>query len=327
MRTAPLRLCCALALLSALVAGCGSSGAPVAPRRAHSNLISIIEAEGFLHTHPARALSTFHALGVDEVRVFLPWSSFAPDSSATTVPAFNASDPGAYPPTDWPVLDEIVRDAAVAKIGLDFTIGGPVPAWAEGPGAPRRSPYDVGWMPSAARFGQFVHALGLRYSGHYVPSGQSRPLPRVDFWSIWNEPNYGHYLSPEAIGQVEVAPRLYHWPHAPARHHPDRRDGAPRPGWCWVPGRFRRHGATALHSRHVLRQRQFPTAHGTTGHAARLPEHRRRGQSLRGRQPGSVPGHRFRRPSLSGRPGSERAHAESARLRGLRSTREPGEHA
>ncbi len=194
--------------LAAVIAGCGSNTA-AAPRRTHSNLISIIEAEGFLHDDPARALATFASMGVDEVRVYLPWSSFAPDPTAATAPAFKASDPAAYAPVDWAQLDEIVRDAAAVGIGLDFTIGAPVPSWAIGPGAPHGSPYDVGWMPSAHRFGQFVHAVAERYSGQYVPPGATSPLPRVSFWSIWNEPNYGHYLSPQAIGQVEVAPRLY----------------------------------------------------------------------------------------------------------------------
>ena len=45
--------------------------------------------------------------------------------------------------------------------------------------------------PSASDFRQWVEAIGKRYSGHYTPPGQSTPLPRVAFWSIWNEPNYG----------------------------------------------------------------------------------------------------------------------------------------
>jgi hypothetical protein len=206
--SACLRLSCAAVVLAVVIAGCGSTTA-AAPRRSHSNLVSIIEAEGFLHADPPRALATFVSMGVDEVRVYLPWSSFAPDPTAGTAPMFRASDPAAYPPADWGQLDEIVRDAAAVGIGLDFTIGGPAPTWAIGPGAPHGSPYDTGWMPSARRYGQFVHAVAERYSGHYVAPGDSRPLPRVSFWSIWNEPNYGHYLSPEAIGQVEVAPRLY----------------------------------------------------------------------------------------------------------------------
>jgi hypothetical protein len=215
--------------VAAVLAGCGSS-ASSPPHRSDSNLISIIEAEGFLHSDPPRALATFVSMGVDEVRVFLPWGSFAPDPTATSAPAFNATDPAAYPAADWGQLDQIVRDAAAVGIGLDFTLGGPAPDWAVGPGAPHGSPYDTGWMPSAPRFGQFVHAVAERYSGHYVPPGATRPLPRVSFWSIWNEPNYGHYLSPQAIGQVEVAPRLYRglvdaaWSALRATGHGPRRD-------------------------------------------------------------------------------------------------------
>ena len=35
------------------------------------------------------------------------------------------------------------------------------------------------WKPDAAEFGGFVHALGVRYSGHYTPPGASSPLPRA----------------------------------------------------------------------------------------------------------------------------------------------------
>jgi hypothetical protein len=66
-------------------------------------------------------------------------------------------------------------------------------------------------MPSARDFGAFVHAIGVRYSGHYTPPGATTPLPRVSFWSIWNEPNYGPDLAPQAThgSTVEVSPRLY----------------------------------------------------------------------------------------------------------------------
>jgi hypothetical protein len=50
----------------------------------------------------------------------------------------------------------------------------------------------------------------LRYSGTYTPPGASAPLPRVNYWSIWNEPNVGSSsLSPQTLNQVEVGPRLY----------------------------------------------------------------------------------------------------------------------
>jgi hypothetical protein len=56
-----------------------------------------------------------------------------------------------------------------------------------------------------------VRAVGERYSGLYTPPGQASALPRVSLWSIWNEPNYGVDLAPQAVrySTVEVSPRLY----------------------------------------------------------------------------------------------------------------------
>jgi hypothetical protein len=63
----------------------------------------------------------------------------------------------------------------------------------------------AGW----ARYDAFVRAIGTRYSGTYKPPGASSPLPRVSFWSIWNEPNYGFDLAPQAVNHIEVSPALY----------------------------------------------------------------------------------------------------------------------
>ena len=83
----------------------------------------------------------------------------------------------------------------------------------ERPGAPARAsePYQAAWEPSADAYGAFVRAVATRYGGSYAPAGSSSPLPRVSFWSIWNEPNYGPQLAPQAIDHstVEVSPRLY----------------------------------------------------------------------------------------------------------------------
>ena len=35
------------------------------------------------------------------------------------------------------------------------------------------------------------------------PPGAAAPLPRVDFWAIWNEPNYGPDLAPQAIDALD----------------------------------------------------------------------------------------------------------------------------
>ncbi len=208
----------AAALLAALaVSACGGSSGPRPPRlpSGHSDLESIIEAEGFLHADPPAALRFFKSLGIDRVRVYVPWGGLgglAPKPMAKRAPArFDAADPNAYPATNWVVYDRIVRAAAKVEIGLDFTVGPPAPRWAAGPGGPARGIYAADWEPSARDFGQFVRALGKRYGGHFKPPGAASPLPRVNFWSLWNEPNYGIYLAPATTdnGTVEVSPRFY----------------------------------------------------------------------------------------------------------------------
>ena len=205
-----------LLLLPALTALCGCGGqsggaAPrAAPRSGNTKLESIFEAEVQLHADPDATLAQLRRLGVDRVRVYVAWYRIAPLPTSGRPPHFTAADPGAYPPAGWAIYDQIVKAAQQRGVKPYFTLGGPPPLWAAGPGAPPGRSYPQ-WRPSASAYGAFVRAIATRYSGHYTPPGQSKPLPRVAFWSVWNEPNYGPGLAPQAIDQstVEVAPALY----------------------------------------------------------------------------------------------------------------------
>jgi hypothetical protein len=194
-----------------LLSGCGSSSRPrTLPTRSHPDLESFFEDEGLLHQNPAAALAQFKALGVDRVRVYVPWDTIAPAPGSHVVPQFQAADPAAYPAAGWSPYDQIVQAARARGIGLDFTLGGPAPVWADGPGGPKHGGVGA-WKPSAPDFGAFVRAVGTRYNGSYRPPGVATPLPRVDFWSVWNEPNYGVDLAPQTIDNstVEVSTQLY----------------------------------------------------------------------------------------------------------------------
>jgi hypothetical protein len=217
-----LKLLAPLAALALVATACGGSKSshsatstvetattPAQPPAQRASLISIFGDPGQLLDTPGPLLDTIRTLGVNYVRVTVSWAGVAPDGAASAPPAgFDASSPAAYP--GWAPYDAIVRDAAARGIGVDMDPGSPAPKWATGGGEPAGGlPYV--WKPSAAGFGQFVHALATRYSGHYTPPGTSSPLPRVSFWSLWNEPNYGPELAPQAIDQsrIEVAPALY----------------------------------------------------------------------------------------------------------------------
>jgi hypothetical protein len=197
------------------VGGCAgkSSGTSVAVPSRTRPMETIFEAQTELIARPGPTLDLLKRLGVDVVKVFVPWSELAPDPLSHSRPSFDAASPAAYAAAGWAPFDAIVRDAAARGIGVDMALEAPAPLWATGPDLPAGTAagFRGAWRPSAHEFGLFVTAVGRRYSGRYTPPGVASALPRVDFWSIWNEPNYGQQLAPQAIDQsiVEVSPALY----------------------------------------------------------------------------------------------------------------------
>ncbi|MGI8573089.1 MAG: hypothetical protein ACR2L9_10770 [Solirubrobacteraceae bacterium] len=216
-RTSPQQRRCLLAAVvpaALALAGCGGShSATPAPPVRHTPLVSIFEAQAQLFRDPPGTLDLLRRLGANVVRIEVPWASLAPDPTSRTPPAhFRAGDPASYPAPGWAPYDAIVRAAQSRGIGVYLTLGPPPPLWAGGLGAPESSGrLAADWRPSTADFRAFVRAMGTRYSGSYTPPGQATPLPRVSFWSIWNEPNYGQDLAPQSTGHsaISVSPGLY----------------------------------------------------------------------------------------------------------------------
>lgn len=206
----------ALGVLLSLALGlsaCGGSSKPskLPPLRPDvGGPISILNPLTSVYNQPVATMAELRELGVVRVDVPLFWSYMAPDSSSPVTPSVDLTDPAVYSPTWTGPLDLMVRAAKADGIGLQFQLTGPPPRWAEGRGAPHPAT-QTEWRPSASAFGQFVTAMGTRYDGHYTPPGQASPLPAVRIWSVWNEPNIGANLAPEAVdhGAVENAPRLY----------------------------------------------------------------------------------------------------------------------
>lgn len=172
---------------------------------------SIFQADPQLRAHPGSTLNVLRRLGVDRIRVYVPWAALAPGASSERRPVhFDATNPNAYGTAGWSTYDRIVRGAQARGIGLDLLLSGPAPLWAVGADAPT-GPFRAAWKPSAPEYGAFVQAIATRYSGAFTPPGSASALPRVGFWSIWNEPNYGPDLAPQAINlsKVEVSPQHY----------------------------------------------------------------------------------------------------------------------
>lgn len=184
-----------------------------APAAASTTQVAVFQADGQVLANPTGTLQSLRDLGVGMVRVNVAWGQIAPSTSSTRRPKrFDAANPAAYPAGGWAPYDAVVRAAAVDHIVVDFTINGPAPLWATGSGAPRGTTgyFRADWEPSASEFGQFAKAVGTRYSGSYRPGGSTAALPRVSFWSIWNEPNFGYDLAPQGIGPGQSIPNSPH---------------------------------------------------------------------------------------------------------------------
>lgn len=201
----------AAAIAALLVGACGSSS-PSQPQGGANRPgpeSMVTEARDLL-ANPAPTIAQLKALGVDRVHVPLYWANVAPKPGSVRVPHGDLTNPAAYPASGWAPYDAVIRDLKAAHIGIDLAIVQPVPRWAEGKGAPDPEK-NTEWRPSAKLFGQFVRAAATRYSGHYKLPGSSSALPKVGFWSIWNEPDLGINIAPEAIdhSKIEVSPRYY----------------------------------------------------------------------------------------------------------------------
>jgi hypothetical protein len=139
------------------------------------------------------ALDQFKALGTNIVKVRVEWRDIAPDPVSRRKPAgFDATSPAAYPAGAWDALDAAVRGIVARGMTPFLMVGPPAPDWATA--GPTKKYVGV-WKTDPGEYGQFVRAVGRRYSG-------SQGLPRVAMWSVWNEPNHPQFIQPlsERIG-------------------------------------------------------------------------------------------------------------------------------
>lgn len=136
-------------------------------------------------------------LGVDRVRVTAVWKEIAPAGDQTVRPAgFDAADHLAYEQDRWRHLDRIVRFASTVGVKVMIDIGFYAPLWASGDDAGS----DRGvTRVSTSELGAFAHAVAVRYSGS-ATDVQRRPIPAVDVFTIWNEPNHPGFVQPQWQG-------------------------------------------------------------------------------------------------------------------------------
>jgi hypothetical protein len=178
-----------IAVAAALVAG----AAVPAAANANANQSMVFEAPTELMTIATQqpTLDTIRGFGVTRVRQLVYWQSFAPRPNAKQAPKFNASDPNAYPAGTWTRLDNLVDEADAHGIQLQLTLTGPVPRWATSTHKGHTT------RPNVKEWSQWVTAVGRRYGG------------RISTWSLWNEPNASHFLTPQRSHGTVVSGSIY----------------------------------------------------------------------------------------------------------------------
>ena len=162
-----------------------------------------------------KRIAEMKALGADTIRVSVFWRIVAPAPEAQERPSFGAAgaaSPAGYPAARWERYDRIVSLARKHGIRVLFNITSPAPSWATG--KPDDDTREDVFEPDAGDFKNFVAAVGTRYSGSYTderpappprglfdpPAAPEEPtalIPRVDYWSVWNEPNFPSWLGPQ----------------------------------------------------------------------------------------------------------------------------------
>jgi hypothetical protein len=197
--------------LGATAALAAAASLPATAAASHTQLAMIQDGSDL--NNPTAAMQEFRQLGANAVRVVVPWFQIAPSATAKKKPSFNATNPNAYPAANWNTFDAIDRAAAQNGITVDFTLSGGAPTWAQSkaPATKGVNREFLAWKPNAADYGQWVKAMGTRYSGHFKPAGASSALPAVHFWALFNEPNFGQDLGPQATNDSKVltAPMYY----------------------------------------------------------------------------------------------------------------------
>ncbi len=144
-------------------------------------------------------LERIRAAGARIASIYVFWSVVAPKGPKAPT-GFQPRNP-ADPNYDWHDYDNAIR--AISDAGLEPRVlicGAPV--WAEGADPPSGT-WPGTYKPSPAALANFAAAAARRYSGSF------EDLPRVRYWSIWNEPNLSAYLSPQTVNGKAFAPSWY----------------------------------------------------------------------------------------------------------------------
>lgn len=203
----------ALGMLVALIplAGPPSTIVAQAPPAPSGRILHTIVQDDDLSLFDPRALRRYMSvlgwLGVDEVRISAEWKLEARNPNSRQAPRnFDPLSPSAYTGDGMYLLDAAVR--AAARAGLDVIVDPAfsAPLWATS--ARTRSTAGDRWYNTnidVNAAAAWEAMLARRYSGRYVPPGQTTPLPRVGAFTLWNEPNQHAEITPQWRDGIPVS--------------------------------------------------------------------------------------------------------------------------
>lgn len=200
-----------LTILTLLLALGGLPGAASASRDQESILMDSNELVKGSSAQTEAAVRRVRDLGITRLRVEISWLRVIQPHDRQKPAGFVATDPNSYSPFGWAPYDRLIRLADRSGIKVYVDVNGFAPNWAtpggypDGgcPGARPEGRGDVICRVNARDFGDFVQAVGTRYDGNHG-------LPRVDVWSLYNEPNIGGWLAPQfGSGGTPVSPHIY----------------------------------------------------------------------------------------------------------------------
>ena len=221
------------------------------PAHARAPIETILQDDAVLQYRSAAetgaTMRRLRALGVDRVRLTASWSLIAPTPDLVRRPTFDAADPDSYPRANWRGLDQAVRLARAAGLEVMIDVAFWAPRWATvGDPGEGRARIHI----NTGAYVNFTKAVVRRYSGSFIPvvddhsvpppskdrtllegllSGDPlaeepppavppppvavTPLPKVRWWTIWNEPNLSEFFKPQYErtpgGLRPLSPHLY----------------------------------------------------------------------------------------------------------------------
>jgi hypothetical protein len=184
------------------VTGLAVSAATASPKKptvkqAGHLLVGINDEADTLYGDPLSAFNTLRTLKTQVLRVNLYWGG-TKWAVANKARPDDPTDPG-DPAYDWALYDRLVMYAQTYHIQLVFSILF-TPKWANGGKGKNIAPKNFKDLEN------FAYAAAERYSGLWIPPTWQQnaslgignmPLPKVNMWTAWNEPNNPVFLSPQ----------------------------------------------------------------------------------------------------------------------------------